>query len=107
MNLNSSWSDNFVELNSHNKLIIPQKTRPVRLAATPGVPPKKLQTTLPLRADPNFYASRILSDFSKLTVAKLKAELKKRELPTDGKKSNLVARLEEDQRWDDWKRLAI
>jgi hypothetical protein len=35
-------------------------------------------------------------DYNKLTVAKLKEELTKRGLETDGKKADLVSRLEED-----------
>jgi hypothetical protein len=34
-------------------------------------------------------------DFSKMTVAQLKVELQKRDLPTDGLKAALIQRLEE------------
>ena len=37
-----------------------------------------------------------MTDYTKLTVAKLKVELEKRDLATTGKKANLVARLEEN-----------
>ena len=37
-----------------------------------------------------------MTDYTKLTVAKLKVELEKRDLVTTGKKANLVARLEEN-----------
>ena len=35
------------------------------------------------------------TDYTRLTVAQLKIELKQRDLPTDGKKAELVARLDE------------
>jgi hypothetical protein len=61
-NLNSSWSGNFLELNSSNNPIVPQRTRPVRVAATPGVPPEKLQqpSLCPRAKNPHLYTQQNL-----------------------------------------------
>lgn len=40
-------------------------------------------------------------DYSEASVAELKAELERRELPTSGNKPELIARLEEDDAADD------